>query len=141
MSRVIKFRAWDKAYKWMFTPEQLDKVLQQPEMFDVMQYIGLKDKNGVEIYEGDVVRYNTGETWFVEWDAKQSGFMYMNRQVVDESGRKKPSGIGYGQLPGSHEVEVIGNIYENPELACQHVDFEEMLVGRRCNDCGLETES
>lgn len=114
--RAIKFRAWDKAYRKMFEARDVSALVQEPKVFALMQYIGLKDKNGVEIYEGDIVRYNTGEMWFVEWDAKQAGIIYMNRQVVDKEGRKKPSGIGYGQLPGSHEVEVIGNIYENPEL-------------------------
>ena len=82
----------------------------------VGQYTGRKDKNGVEIYEGDVVRYNTGEVWFVEWDSKQAAFVYKNRIIADGDGRHKPSGIGYGQVLGMHEVEVVGNIYANPEL-------------------------
>lgn len=132
--RELKFRAWDEANKVMFGHGFNDcfefqrttdgygywigynNLQRVEETIWVMQYIGLEDKNRKDVYEGDVVRYNTGEIWFVEWDAKQAGFIYRNRQILDEAGRKKSSGIGYGQLPGSHEVEVIGNIYEHPEL-------------------------
>lgn len=122
--REIKFRAWNpnaKEYQGyagnIHMPlHEAGALASSPLVYEFQQYTGLKDKNGKEIYEGDIVQYNTGELWFVEWDIKQAGFIYMNRQVVDGSGRKKSSGIGYGQLPGSHEAEVIGNIYENSEL-------------------------
>lgn len=84
--------------------------------WQVMQYTGLKDKNGVGIYEGDIVQYNTGEIWFVEWVVRYAGFAYVNKLIKDESGIGKQSGIGSAQIPGGHEVGVIGNIYTNPEL-------------------------
>lgn len=132
--REIKFRAWDGSIKQMVIPNAVHLTGGNPvaEWHDfsgglhlsnmpgsdvtLMQYTGLKDKNGVEIYEADVVRYNTGETWLAGWNAREAGFVFKNGYIVDELGRRKPSGIGYGQNPGMHEVEVIGNIYENPEL-------------------------
>lgn len=129
--REIKFRAWEVNENRMVAPDELvfwngccylnpSKSLRDPnkpysaarlkgytilEKY-VMQYTGLKDKNGIEIYEGDIVRYNTGETWVVKWVSRYAGFTYVSNK----------KGENLGQIPGSHEVEVIGNIYENPNL-------------------------
>lgn len=78
----------------------------------LMQYTGLKDKNGKEIYEGDIVYYETaaeddaaqgyGPQALVEWLDKKASFVAM------DSG---------DNLLGIHQhLEVIGNTYENPEL-------------------------
>ena len=75
-----------------------------------MQFTGLKDKNGKEIYEGDIVK--TNETFSkniikkVEWIIKISGW-----NIHPEHIGKKPT----EKMHCSH-LEVIGNIYENPEL-------------------------
>ncbi|EMT52711.1 MULTISPECIES: YopX family protein [Brevibacillus] len=73
----------------------------------LMQFTGLCDKNGKEIYEGDVcLLFNKGSDLFgeepvvVEWIGE------------DETGY----GIGWGVFPSMFEYVVIGNIYENPEL-------------------------
>ena len=67
----------------------------------VGQYTGLKDKNGKEIYEGDIILFNNfGDTL---------------DKVVYSSGCFHTSGRGY-LLDKIREIEVIGNIYENPEL-------------------------
>lgn len=71
-----------------------------------MQFTGLKDKNGVEIYEGDIVKYNTGETWVVKWVSRNASFEYVSNM----------KGNSLTQILGSHEVEIVGNIYKNPEL-------------------------
>ena len=67
-----------------------------------MQFTGLKDKNGKEIYEGDVVRYSANKE------------EHISEVVYIESffGVEKHTGI----LSSFYPIEIIGNIYENPEL-------------------------
>jgi len=123
-NREIKFRAWDKRYlrmvamnAWHFDTGIIDvstegelRGFRDDRDFEVMQYTGLKDKNGKEVYEGDIVRvYNGSEKWIntkAEWRefawylVRHDGDRwYMNQWANDDVG-----------------IEVIGNIYENPEL-------------------------
>lgn len=90
------------------------------EVLDIMQYTGLKDKNGTEIYEGDIVTYSV------------KGFKKINKTVMtfnEEHGAylfgiyegvKMPCGkktrMNKYTRKSVNNVEVIGNIYENPEL-------------------------
>ena len=128
--REIKFRCWDKENKEMLEVQELDyadsydgqpmvRTTMYNDYFDtedmiLMQYTGLKDKNGKEIYEGDIVH--------IPDDYEEYGFASGENYSIDfKDGRfrlkpkYKPNAIGY-DLEFTEELEVIGNIYENPEL-------------------------
>jgi uncharacterized phage protein (TIGR01671 family) len=105
--RKIKFRAWDKE-KGML---HYDGIFNSPNFFDnsnLMQFTGLKDKNEKEIYEGDVVRIK-GYSGGIEGDIDEIRLIKDIRQVwcqydIDNA------------MEAGMDVEVMGNIYENPEL-------------------------
>lgn len=81
---------------------------------ELMQYTGLKDKNGVEIYEGDIVRHATDEGVY-KIIFEDGGFYVKNLFEYDF------------QTINEYPLEVIGNIYENPELLKE--DTNEQIQG------------
>ncbi len=115
--REIKFRAWHKDGKKMSEPWDLfegfdgecmysayydgEQVLSYPSEVELMQYTGLKDKNGKEIYEGDIVsnELNKGKFWKIEWNNGGFDFFCDGRNSTDPK-----------------IWETIGNIYENKDL-------------------------
>jgi len=121
MKREIKFRAWMKDQKEMVEVEWLGKEMLQPQGYEIesideaviMQYTGLKDKNGKEIYEGDILRDSLGWVFAVEWDSDNARFLGRHT---------KPRGDTYICYVGREpKAEIIGSIYDNPELL-QEVD-------------------
>lgn len=102
MNRKIKFRVWSKHNHTMDydTGHKVDK-----DLFEIMQFTGLKDKNGVEIYEGDV--YHQGDKNIL-YKVIFRGDCFVGNQI----GNKSLAGLKYF----IKDIAVIGNIYENPEL-------------------------
>lgn len=79
------------------------------ENYAIMQYTGLKDKNGVEIYEGDIVNHHGFILKIVFYE---SGFTVQNT----DSPNAMPASLSYLPAFAAVELQVIGNIYENPDL-------------------------
>ena len=125
--REIKFRGWHTVASKMFSAEEMaaDQLTILPtgsfinvhgldtrlsEIYDKskfipLQYTGLKDKNGVEIYEGDIVRNELYEVFLVEyWGEHWFGYVIRTGETW------------CGHLYEYDEYEVIGNIYDNPEM-------------------------
>lgn len=86
--------------------------------FEIMQYTGLHDKNGKEIYEGDIVRYpdasSCGDSG--EWDCfTNTGEVKYCNETMSYYFTERVS-IEMDEIDINTDAEVIGNIYENPEL-------------------------
>jgi len=119
MNREIKFRAWQKAHRVMLTDVHFDLMgsdlskAAQDVGCELMQFTGLTDKNGKEIYEGDILsseypRENCVNCHPVIW---RSGYWGVDHSINDCCRPWR------GDLRGHCNSEkVIGNIYENPEL-------------------------
>lgn len=114
MPRLIKFRYWDRFLKMLFCSDNwiweewkgaIDQV--DPDRV-LMQYTGLKDKNGKEIYTGDVIEGNLFDYRLpimgaVVYDEEHAAYALQND-------------AGLTLLFKIDQREVIGNIYENPDL-------------------------
>ena len=114
--REIKFKFWSKKNKRMI-PGEHDIKKGTPMIGDFiwLQYAGFKDKNGKEIYEGDIVRvgWNTeAQPLWVEYQGPSFVMRFMTK-----SGHKSKSWSTFDLAPSENQsYEVIGNIYQNPEL-------------------------
>lgn len=123
--REIKFRAWDKTLK-SWTNYSIDDDLlmfydkhaecwetdQEGERFILCQYTGLKDNEDREIYEGDIVKAISFARWIgvVKYSDENQAFIFDD---LDKKYRGK-STVFMNQFDDGFEI--LGNIYENPEL-------------------------
>lgn len=127
MSRTIKSRAWDKDSKKMRIikfPDDVvnlsitnsapfaDTVTFNPFEASWMQFTGLTDKNGKEIYESDVVKNKYNITWQVGWAVDK--YRYWN-------GDNGLNGFTLTRAEAK-KLEIIGNIYQNPDLLTPHIE-------------------
>ena len=119
--REIKFKVWDKVNKIMVDMHAMEYFAKtetrNQDRFELMQYTGLKDKNGKEIYEGDIIRYldfdmgieGAGDEYqnqgIVKYDDNLAMFYVSNRNEVEME-----------NLWLDDNLEIIGNIYENKDL-------------------------
>lgn len=130
MSREIKFRAvyqqeiyevteimWSDETAYLYAPsvEEYDSGLLVPlNEIELLQFTGLKDKNGKEIYEGDIIQFSHMDiekpqpVLPVVWDEIACGFVCRN----SETSRGVDMASHYDTISG----EIIGDIYQNPEL-------------------------
>jgi uncharacterized phage protein (TIGR01671 family) len=135
MNRILKFRAWHTKLNKMFSAIEMGRdelclnpdgrgfvnvngkstslSMYYPEMIP-MQFTGLLDKNGKKIYEGDIVKIDDD---FEQWGAMAGELreIYYNRGGFRVKPKAEQRGNGHW-LESSLEYEIIGNIYENPEL-------------------------
>ena len=124
---IPKFRAWDTTNKEIFkdtfaiTESGQVVVVDQSSVFVspdyvfvdnlvIMQSTGLKDKNGKEIFEGDIVDYK-GREAVIKWHGSYASFIY---RFVD--GLQERVSEWEPLFLACYHFEIIGNIYENPEL-------------------------
>lgn len=112
MSRIIKFRCWDTVPQRFHLiqedqstigslPYAWAKIARTPEQLIWQQFTGFYDKNGQEIYEGDILQNLNGDFFTVEFNQHRELFGF-----GDVNGFYLPDDCG----------EVVGNIFENPEL-------------------------
>lgn len=124
----IKIRAWDKEENKMISGDNFafeeyaplnDLFHNNSKRFDFMLYIGCKDINAKDIYEGDIIE-RTDKTPIAEfYNKKEIGIVkYENTQFTLKTGQDSYYEISYDGLffPHMSDYKVIGNIYENPEL-------------------------
>lgn len=144
MNRIIKFRAWDTSGEksYMLGGYELsDAIFNHKDVrsLPLMQFTGLHDKNGKEIYEGDMVKHFESEgygvvkflscSFMVEWIGQDCYSDLLGWYNFKRGAASKPE-----------DYEVIGNVFENPELLNKetmnqkikeilekHIDIDQLL--------------
>lgn len=119
--REIKFRGWDKRsggwfyfeLEWFADPTWLKVVWLEVDIDwkSVAQFTGLYDKNGKEIYGGDIVKWGDATAPYI-------GHIHWNEQTASFAFHERSENVSEGCIPFNKQylAEIIGNIYENNEL-------------------------
>lgn len=123
---IPSFRAWDKDYEEMYLVDEINfdygefesigdgiTFLRGADKVELMQSTGLKDKNGKEIFEGDILAIETDEGILnvnIFWDSKHALFMFESKKYNEKDL------LAELVEDNTYPFEVAGNIYENPEL-------------------------
>nr|UWI35082.1 MAG: YopX protein [Bacteriophage sp.] len=128
MAMIPRFRAWDKEFKEMVQvdalvfDEQIIKatykngnvVKEDIKNYVLMQSTGLRDKNGKEIFEGDILKVTNLSSWLEVVSFNNNKAMFVSKEIKREIEESPLYDLFNTDI---FEVEIIGNIYENPELA------------------------
>lgn len=128
MAMIPRFRAWDKKFKEMVQVDalvfdgQIIKVTykngnvakEDLKNYVLMQSTGLRDKNGKEIFEGDILKVTNLSIWLEVVSFNKNKAMFVSKEV-----KRKVEETPLYDLFNTDifEVEIIGNIHTNPELA------------------------
>ncbi|WP_076656078.1 YopX family protein [Lactiplantibacillus plantarum] len=115
---MIKFRAWDNEYKVIRDYDELKGLTLDAldaSDFNIEQFTGLKDVNGNDIYEGDIVQpvlSYTNSKIGKPFEVKKGNYVYGKWIAKDVSSK----GFGVDGYYFSNEIQTVGNVHENPEL-------------------------
>lgn len=132
MTRQIKIRAWHHGLSRMFSADEMsaDQLAMLPNGFFInahsninlskifdhdemqpLQFTGLKDASGIEIYEGDILEERKGSYFSVVWDTKWAKFKLQH----------PPMTIQYPEWNRGMAMTIVGNIYENPDIIAREI--------------------
>lgn len=128
MAMIPRFRAWDKKFKEMVQVDALvfdgqiikatykngNVAKEDLKNYVLMQSTGLRDKNGKEIFEGDILKVTNLSIWLEVVSFNKNKAMFVSKEV-----KRKVEETPLYDLFNTDifEVEIIGNIHTNPELA------------------------
>jgi len=106
-NRIIKFRAWDNHNHRML---DIGNDLPSYQGWEIMQFTGLKDRHGKEIYEGDIIETGVGTKHQIEWNSNLAAWTIDGLEYFIVN-------MPTGEPIATHKFsEVIGNIYEDTSL-------------------------